>query len=374
MFGKVYYEVTGLNFDKFLKLLRSENIQIFKLQKLEYNTFTIGVRKQDEKKFLALVTKMNYTITTTKQTTMPKALQVLKQNIALGLSIVFISIIFIVSCNMVFKVEVFGLENISRNQVIKVLNENGYNTGKLKVTYKLDSLETILKKNISNISFASAIIKGNTLIINVNEKIDNSDLIYDFKPIYSPYNMVIKEIKLKSGTAVVHTGDTVKKGDVIVFPYIEGTDGTKLKVEASAEIIAYAEISHTEPYQENHLELVRSGKKIEQTHYSFLGLNLGMRGEKLTFNNYEKEGFTKFNFKNFFLPVKQTKITYYELIEKQVFVPFDKAVQNIIEQNQKMLYNKLQVKKIGNTSFVSSSVLINNTYFVTTTLKAEVTL
>ncbi len=374
MFGKVYYKVTGLNFDKFLKLLKKENIQTFKLQRLDYNIFTIGVKKQDENVFVEIAQKMNYTISNKQQTLLPKALQNIKQNLAFVLSLVFISIILCISCNMVYKVEVFGLENVSKNQVLQVLNKNGYTTGKLKATYNLSKLETVLKQNINNISFASAIIKGNTLVINVNEKIDNSNLIYDYKPIISPYNMVIKEVNLKSGTALVHSGDVVKKGDVLISPYIESKDGTKLKVEASAEIKAYAELSNTITYLENHIEFVRSGKKLEQNQFSLFGLNLGIRGKKLNFKNYQAEVSSTFNFKNFFLPIKQTKTIYYELIEKQVFVPFNKVVQNLIEENQNLLYNNLSAKVVENVSYETTTLLINNTHIVTTILKADVTL
>ncbi len=374
MFGKVYYFVTGLNFNKFLTLLKKENIPICKLQRLDYNYFCVGVKKQHEKFFLETCKKMNYTVSIKTQTTLPKTLSILKRNIALFISMVLVLIILVFSSNIVFKVEVFGLENVSKAEVIKVLNNSGYSTGKLKHSYNLNKLETVLKQNINNISFASAIIKGNTLLINVNEKIDNSNLIYDYKPIVSPYNLIVREINLKSGTAVVYKGQSVKQGEVLVLPYIEGSDGSQLKVEASAEIVADIELSNTQKYQENHTEMVRSGKRDEQTQLSLFNINLGMRGSKPNFLNYQTESTTSYYFKNFFVPIKQTKIYYYELIEKQVYTPFNKVVQNIIEQNKNILYNNLSVKKVNEINYETTTSVVDNIYYVTTYLKANVIL
>ena len=46
---KVYYEVSGLNFKKFLENIKKNNIQVYNFKRSDYNLFTIGVNKQDEK-------------------------------------------------------------------------------------------------------------------------------------------------------------------------------------------------------------------------------------------------------------------------------------------------------------------------------------
>lgn len=372
MFGKIYFKITGLNFNKFLTLLKKQNIQIYKMKKIEYNIFFMGVSKSNENKFLEICKQMNYDVAKTSQSFMPKITQYLKHNIAFVMSLVIILIALSFCCNMVFKVEVYGLENITKNQIIQVLNKNGYVTGKFKNSYNLQKLEATLKQNINNISFASATIKGNTLIINVNEKIDNSNLLKEYEPLLSPYDIVIKQIKLKSGTAVVHNGDVVKKGEPIVMPYILGKDGSKLNVEASAEITGDVQLTITESYMENHLVWVNSGKKQEQVNFSIFSLNLGTRGQTPAFKKYQTETKICYNFKNFFLPIKQTKYVYLELVEKQVYVPFNKVAQNIIEQNQNMLYTNLVVKSKENVKYETTTNFFNNTYFVTTCLTASV--
>ena len=325
-----------------------------------------------KKTFIDICTKMNYKISLQDQSLILKTSKKIKQNLAIFLSIVFVFIAIAISCNMVYRVEIYGLDNVTKEEVVKVLNDNGYNVGKTKSSYNLDKLEIILKENINKISFASSIIKGNTLLININEKIDNDNLIYDYKPLISPYDCIIKNINLKSGTSNVKNGDIVKKGDTIVFPYITYKDGTQLKVEAEAEIQAYIEISNTTVYYENHTELVRSGEKLQQTQFSLLGLNLGARGDKVLFSNYQIETKENYPYKNFFLPFKKTITYYYELVEKQVYIPFDKVVQNIIEKNQNLLYNNLQGNVTDKIEYETTTNLVENVYYVTTYLKTNI--
>lgn len=369
---KVYYKVNGLNFNKFLSLIKKQNIQTFNFKRLEYNQFIIGVKKQDEKVFFDICKKLNYAVTLQNQTFFLKFLNNVKQNLALMMSVIFLLLGLLVSSNVVFKIEICGLENVKREEVISILNNNGYGPYKLKSNYNLKNLEVVLKQNINNISFASGIIRGNTLLINVNEKIDNFYLTQPFSPIVSPYNCIIKNINLKSGTPTVKCGDLVKEGDILVFPYINYKDGSKLKTEANAEIEAYVELCTTKVYTENHTETSPSGKISKQNSYSLLGLNLGTSGSDNPYKNYQTQTKSYYPFKNFFVPFLKTETYYYELVEKQVYIPFNEVSQNIIEQNQKLLYNKLQGNIIENESFETTITTLNNAYYVTTYLKADI--
>ena len=187
--------------------------------------------------------------------------------------------------------------------------------------------------------------------------------------------MVIKDIKLKSGTCAVEINTTVKQGDHIVLPYIEYKDGTKLDVMAQAEIDAYVEVSNTIFYMENHEELIRSGKIQKATQFSLFNLNWKCKNHKPTFKNFETQVIEEYVFKNMLLPVKRTTHIYYELIPKQVFIAFDeKQEQKLICENESLLYNKLCGKiNVTEYEYLSTTKSVDNMYLVTTYLKANIT-
>ena len=236
------YLVQGLNFKKFLDSLKKQNIDILELEKIEYNLFRIGIEEKNRDRFLAITKKFNYLVNEDK---LPRAKVIdrkIKGNIALTIVFVLIFISIFISSNFVYQTKIYGLENVSKQEVLRVLDENGFREGRFKSSYDLDRIEQVLTSKIEGISYASAVIKGNTLIVNINEKIDNSDYIYDYSPIFAPFDCIVKEIKLTSGTILVTEEGTAKKGDIIVAPYVIYDESTKLPVPAKAEIRLYVEL------------------------------------------------------------------------------------------------------------------------------------
>ncbi len=240
----IYFEVVGLNFKKFIEQLKKENIEIFDLQKLEYNCFKLGIKIKDKNTFLKISNNFHYNL---KECILPlpyKIGKIIKSNLAIIITSMLLICSFFVLNNFVLQIRIYGLENLTSSEVLKVLDDFGYERGKFKSDYDLDGIEKVLTSNLDKISFASAVIKGNTLIVNINEKIDNSDFIYDYKPIIAPFNCIIEEISLLSGTAMLKVGDVVKKGENIISPYIYYQDNSIIYVPAKATIKAYVEVSN----------------------------------------------------------------------------------------------------------------------------------
>lgn len=369
---KLTLQIKGLNFSKFLSELKKEDIKTTNFIKLEYNLFEITIFYKDRKKFLAICKKMNYRVKNKNFSFLLSIFIKSKQNIALVLSIIFISFCLVFSSNFVFKIEILGIEKLNKQQIISVLEKNNIKPYKVKNTYNTSNIELILKTNINKISFASAIIKGNTLIINIDEKIDNDEYIYDYKPKTAPYNCIIENIVLKSGTVVVEKGQTVKQGEEVVLPYIKYKDGSLLKVEANADITAYIEVSKTTAYKEFHTEYIRTGNKQVFTNTTLFGLGK-KKNYNVKYDKYEVETFFNMPFKNFILPIKRTSQVYYELKPKTVFTSFEKVKQNIIEENKKVLYNNLSNKIKKEVEVYSTITCEDDIYFVTTYLKALIT-
>ena len=347
----VAYKIHGLNFNKFLKLLQESKIEIFNLKKLEDNNFCLGIKLKDEnifKKCLVLC-NMNVLYSELKSKDL-KLLSFFKKNLAYTICsiILFLGIAF--SNFFVFKIEIYGLETIQQCSIEKVLKENNFNVLKLKSSYNLSSLQTIIKKNFENISLASCTILGNTLVVNILEKpISN---IKNNKPIVAPYNLIISDISLKSGTCLVSPNQVVKEGSELISPYITYKNGSKLEVSAEAEISAYAEKTISTIYIEKHYKTVRSGKKEVFNNIEFLNTN---KNYVCTYKNFEVEKKESYLFNNFIIPIKKEEIIFYELIQKMFFEPFNENIkEKLIEENKNLLYNTFDsCNKVENKNFSS---------------------
>lgn len=168
---KIFYSVQGLNFYKFLKEIKKNNIEVFELNYNDYNHFSVGVKIKDKNSFIKIAKNLNYKLEIIKRTKLIDKLNLIKNNLIMTFCVVSICIGLFISSKFVFKIEVFGLENVPLENIITVLNNNGFGAFKRKTQYNLEKIEIILKENINEISLASSVIIGNTLIVNVKEKI-----------------------------------------------------------------------------------------------------------------------------------------------------------------------------------------------------------
>lgn len=174
--GSKTFFVEGLNFNKFIKNVIKSGVKILQLDKVTYNTFYVTIYAKNEKQFLSLCRANNQKVSENKLPAKQFFLRKIRSNIALFVAVILVGIVALASSFFVFKVEVLGLENVDKTEVIRVLNENGFRAGKVKKSYDLSGINRLLVGKLDGISFASAVIVGNTLVLNVHEKIDNSHL------------------------------------------------------------------------------------------------------------------------------------------------------------------------------------------------------
>jgi len=102
----------------------------------------------------------------------------------------------------------------------------------------IKDVENAIIDNFDELSFVSCIIEGQTLVLNIKEKLLLEEVFGQFRPIFAQNSGMITQIDLISGTAVVKTGDFVRKGDVLVEPFVIDTSGQKREVKANAKIYA----------------------------------------------------------------------------------------------------------------------------------------
>ena len=235
------FRVKGLNIAQFLKALNARGVVVKKFVKLAYNEFEISISKKHKSQFDSLAKLYHYEYNLKSIPTLNKCLNFAKKNLVFLITACLMLSSFAFFSQVVLRVEIFGLENIEKQEILEVLDKNNYKVGKFKSSYDLDNVENVLKQNIPLVSLASAVIKGSTLIVNINEKIDNSPYLYDYPPIVSPFNAIVEDIILISGSITIEKNNTAKQDDIIIAPYI--VVGEKIiQVPARAKVTLYVEL------------------------------------------------------------------------------------------------------------------------------------
>jgi len=389
---RTQFDIQGLNISRFILDLKSNDIMLFNLKRLSHDHIEVDITSGDMSAFYNVAKKYNFKILPKRMSPKLFLVTFFKNNLIFALSILFIFLAVMVSNNFIFKFEIVGdVCDSSKEKISRVLKESKILVGKPKSQYDLDEMKLLLLNNVDDISLVSLSIYGNTILINAKEKIDDSQIVYDFQPIVAEYDMIIESLNLISGTANASIGQTIKKGDIIVQPYVFVGD-KKIAVEAKADIIAYVEIVQTNRYFENHVEYVKNQKCIKSSYLSIFGQDILKDEIAKTFSTsgrvFENENilvpYKNFEVKvdeqliceNLLLPIKKTTITFYELKAIDVFVPFDENIkQNLIEENKKIIYNQVGIKYALDPNRIEfDSVLIENEdcFYVSTYLKTSV--
>ena len=330
----VQFKIKGLNQEKNLNIL-AKKFPIYDIVRVSKNCSIFKVKIFHAKKVRKILIDLNYEILEEKRLgALPVLLRVF--NIYTISAIIFSTILIFAQSPYIWQYEILGEENISKTEVVSFIKDN-FTKNKYKLNTK--SVEGALYEEYEEISFVSVIVRGQTLIVNIKEKLLPEEIYGDFKPIISEYDGKVTGINLISGTMAVKTGDYIKAGDVLVYPYYDDA-GTIKKVMANAEITM--EIYHTSSitHFEDRIELVRTGRSTVNTEVLIFNLPIYSNICEMDYKLYETETNEQNLINNNILPLKLKRTTYYELEEVKIHETFEEAKDRLLkEAREKALLN-----------------------------------
>lgn len=339
--GGVKFFLKGVNQERAFTTL-SQITNIYGIKRTSETTVEFCVNIKEEKIVTNKINELCLTIENKKRFGIINQLLLTLKRFGVLIAI-FVGIITqIVFSHFVFNVQIFGNEKISNTELTNVLEKNKYLGMIYKGNINTKQVEKAILKEFDSISLVSAIIKGNTLIISIKEKVINDEYenVDTFSPLVSQYDGLITEIKLISGTLKVKVGQIVQYGDVLVEPFMIDSSGEKRAVEAQAEINARVWYVGKQTHFAKRYETVRTGKVERYVNLTFLGLNLTNNLKKdPSFDNYETIVNTTcislFNI----LPIYRQEILYYETKQILIEESFESVGENILQKAKEMALN-----------------------------------
>ena len=352
-------ELNGHNIDNLLKILYQKKVVLFNIVRKEYNSISFEILDKDYKKVKRHIANFKVKTTLSKFKQLPKFM-LANLGVILG---VFFGIIFgIFASNYTWQINIYGTEQLSINDIISVLKDNGIRKGKINLQTS-EEIENILLNNYDRIAQVSVIREGTAIIINLSEKLVYNE--QEFKPITAKYNGIVTDINIITGTTNVKVGDYVNVGDILVLPFNINADGSKVSVCPLAEI--KAEIFVTKKRQLNKTEqvLMPTGKEIKTYNYKFKNLNLFSGINKNLFALFDTYVYNE-NISDL-LPFNREVVVYRELSLAEVNHDLNAEKDALIQSCKDDVYQNLPVGEILNEE-VSTSV-VGDTLYVFTTVK-----
>ena len=279
---------------------------------------------------------------------------------------------YLISSLFITNVLILGDISFCGQQIMQVLKNNNINKWSKKSSIDIKKLENEIQ-SINYVSYVSAIIKGNSLIINIREQLTNSEFVNigGYLPIVSAYDCKITSIKVVQGSAKVHVGDIVKVGQILVEPYID-VDGEQMSVQPLADIQADVWFTNSVDFYDTIITKERTGRKISNYQMTFLGVPIYSHCSDVDFKNFEVEE-KEVRLTDTLLPIKIYYTNYYEYVTVSQNIDFEKNKQQFIEQTrQTCLLNLNNYDIIKDESYVINKSQDCNTIFYTITLSRKI--
>ncbi len=180
----------------------------------------------------------------------------------------------------VLDVKIYGTEKISVLDIENFLDTYNLLDGD-KRGIETDEIEKEILSNFEDVSLVSVAVKGNNVLINIKEKIQDNFFENEKRDIISDAFGIVDSIVVTRGTALVSVGDSVAIGSVL----ISGSDG-KNEFIAEGKIVLREYLVSSAEMLYNESVLVRTGAYSETHSFKLFGIEVVL-GDEENFINEE---------------------------------------------------------------------------------------
>lgn len=299
LIGYLVVKIHGTSRERFLNMCAHHNINIWKLHAFD-ELYFFHISRTDFKKLRPFIRKTKIKLHIVERHGLPFVLhRYRKRKLFLAGIFIWMSTLILMS-QFIWHIDINGNQFYTDESIITFLNEN-----EIQITMKAsevdcDTIVSLLRAEFDYITWASAHIDGSELIIAIqeNDQLDITDIVVSNNvwieslltsgtldtenelgqdadagaelgiDIIAAENGTISSIVTRSGTPLVHVGDSVEAGDILVSGCIElMNDSDEIirynYVESDADISILTEYNYTDTVELNYLEKIYTGESTQ---------------------------------------------------------------------------------------------------------------
>lgn len=338
MTSKIKLNVKGKNIERFIKRLKSNNIDLLKIEYIKYNEINIIIYKKDYEKLLELKTIYDVNIKDIYGIIKVREVINIYKYLILFIAIGIMLLIFL--SNVIFNVEVIHNDKDLRNLILNELENYDIKKYKLKKNYdEIQAIKNdILTKYQDKIEWLEIEEQGTSYIIRVEPRIiPNNEVSYEKQNVVASKSAVIKKIIAKSGEVVKELNTYVNKGDIIISGYIYLNEEVKDTVKADG--IVYGEVWYNVKVE---YPYIYSEIKEKNNYQDVYVLKIFDKEFEFTFNKFkDKKIEENIILQNNILPIYLVKQRQQELEPISLLLTSEEAKDKAIEEAIKKMNEKL---------------------------------
>lgn len=250
--GTVAFSAIGAYYEEFLSELIRDNI-FLKDIRTEQGILYAETKRANYSQIAKTARSYGIRTRVTKKKGLYLRFYPYRKRIGLLIGGILAILLLLILERFIWKIEIHGAENVSENQVLEILIEDGIFPGAPISSFDVNTTEIDLKQRISQLSWVSVSRRGSSIHVYLNESEPKES---EGIPLKVPCNVVaaktgkIVETQVYAGTLLYPIGSGVSEGNVVVSGVVNDGAEHILMMHANAKIIAEftEEVSFSMPY------------------------------------------------------------------------------------------------------------------------------
>lgn len=341
--SRVEIEVVGLNQLKLLSFLNRSGIEIFDLKKQSVDVMVFKIRKNKLKLLKKIFKNKNINYQILSRSGFDGMIYFCIKNYGIFISLLFFIIFLAILSNFSFMTKIYGCSTLDESKIAAVVEQNMKECSFKKDKIDCDEIEKTLRNQFDTISFVSAIKRGCFVVVDIKEKLTNTETDKNLSQLSAKSSQkgYVSKIEIYQGTAAVRVGDFVDAGDILIHPYVLDSKGEKEFVVPRGKIELGCFFENTITHYDQTISFERTGKEILTYSLSLFGLEIYSHVEENPFDMFEEVESVQDLTNNNILPLKYVKKTTYELKEVIKTTNFEDEKQNYIEKAKQNVFQVL---------------------------------
>lgn len=239
-YGLIHIIVIGAYTEEFLTDFMKSGIKVYEIRN-NNGAVCMIVRRVDYKKIAKLSRLHHVRVRVTKKNKKRVTNSFISKHSGIICGIIISFLMVILSGKFIFKINVYGADELSEQQIINSLALSGIHIGAYTESIDTDSAEFATKLKLENLSWMNIEINGSRADVYINEgKIIEKPEIDLRTPcnVIAQKDGVIVEMQVYSGTPVYSAGSGVTKGSVIISGVVNDGADNLIITHANGKIIA----------------------------------------------------------------------------------------------------------------------------------------
>ena len=362
--GYVNIKVESYYIERFINICISKKIFLWNIKRKKSSILYASISIRDYKKIKQIAKKSNSKVKIESKKGLPFIMhRYRKRKIFLYLLITLI-ISLIVTSNFIWNIEIKGNTNITTEEILEELKQQGLKIGTNKGKVDTDLIVNKVRLNRDDIAWIGIKLKGTNAIVEIKEIIKAPNILDEDKycNITSDKTAMISKINVQNGTANVKEGDIVKEGEILVLGYLEGKYTGIRYVHAKADIQAKVWYSKKEKFYLKQEEKIPTSATEQKYTIKINNFKINLYKTLSKFENYDtiEENKKLVLFSNFYLPIEIIKTTNYEYKNENITY----TEEQLIEKGTKKLEEELQNEIKNKENIINKQVNVyeNNGY------------